>query len=285
MRNLTVRRRKVFTGCLNKTKLYIEDPLNQEITIDKTPCRKLGVLKNGDVQTFRIDDEARKIYVIADKITKGYCNEFYQLPAGSEDLVLTGQVQMEVGTGMFRFDDNNSEGIQSKRKKGAVIGVIVLIVACVLGFFGGKYITGQLLKSKAAEPKTFTSHGMTITLTKDFTEDSAVGYTSFFRSKDVAVLTVREPFALLDGLEDYTVEEYGALALEGNGMSASLLKTFNGIPGFEYDAEHDGDTYHYRIFLFKADDAFWMVEFTSFKDQFSRYESQIGKWAGSVTFG
>lgn len=286
MRNLTIRRRKVFAGCLAKAKIYMEDPLAHEITIDKVPCRKLGELKNGEEQTFRIGDEAARIYVIADKLSKEYSNEYYQLPAGEEDVVLTGQNQYTLAGSPFRFDDNNSAGIDAKRKKGTTIGVIVLIVACLLGFFGGKYLTGGLLKSRAAAPKEFTSHGMTITLTKDFREDSAVGFTSCYASKDVAVLSLREPFTLMDGLEDFTLEEYGELALENNDMSASLLKSFNGIPGFEYDSTDpdSGDTYHYRIFLYKADDAFWMVQFFTYKDNFSRYESQINQWAASVTF-
>lgn len=287
MRDLTIKRRKVSVGSLAKAKIYIEDSLAPELTIDKTPCRKLGELKNGEEQTFRIGDQAARIYVISDKLSKEYCNEYYQLPEGQEDVVLTGQNQFSFGMNAFRFDDNNSAGIEAKRKKGTAIGIIVFVAAIVIGLVAGRLVSSGLLKSRAAAPKEFTSHGMTITLTKDFKEDSAMGFTTCFSSKDVFIAAQRDTFTLLDGLEDYSLQDYGKLVLENNDMSGSLLKSFNGIPGFEYDYTDpdDGNTYHYRIFLYKADDAFWMVQFFTYKDDFSKLESQINQWAKSVTFG
>ena len=287
MRNLTIKRRKVTVGSLAKARIYIEDPLSQEITINKVPCRKLGELKNGEEQTFPIGNEAVRIFAISDKLSKEYSNEHYQIPEGEDDLVLAGQFQMSPGGTAFQFDDNNSIGVAAKRKKGAAIGLIVLILACLLGFFGGKYITGGFIKSHDAAAKDFTSHGMNITLTKSFAEDSMMGQTACFSSKDVLVVALREPFTLVDGLENATVEEYGELSLDANGMSASQLKSFDGIPGYEYDStdEESGDTFHTRAYLYKADDAFWMVQFITFKDNFAKYEPQIGQWAKSVTFG
>ena len=287
MRNLTIKRRKVSVGSLTKAKIYIEDSLAPELTIDKVPCRKLGELKNGEEQTFQIGSEAARIYVIADKLSKEYCNEYYQLPEGQEDVVLTGQNQYSFGTNAFRFDENNSAGIESRRKKGTTIGVIVFVAAIVIGLVVGRLVSGGLFGSKAAPAKEFTSHGMTITLTNDFKEDSAMGFTSCFTSKDAIALALKEPFTLAEGLENATLEEYGEMALDANGMSASQLKTFDGIPGFEYDStdEDSGDTYHYRAYLYKTGDAFWMVQFATYKDTFTKYESQINQWAKSVTFG
>ena len=85
MRNLTIKREKTFVACLGKFKVYIEDANSNELTIRNTPCRKLGELKNGQESTFVIDDSEAKIYVIADKMSKEYCNEMYKIPAGTED--------------------------------------------------------------------------------------------------------------------------------------------------------------------------------------------------------
>ena len=86
MRNLTIKRTKSFVGCLGKMKVYIEDPLSNEMTINNTPCRKLSVLKNGEEKTFLIDENEAKVFVIADKLSKGFCNEYYNVPAGEEDV-------------------------------------------------------------------------------------------------------------------------------------------------------------------------------------------------------
>ena len=76
MRTLTITRNKTFVGCAGKLKVYIEDYQAPEMTILDTPCRQIGILKNGETQSFEITEEAVKVFVIADKISKGYCNEF-----------------------------------------------------------------------------------------------------------------------------------------------------------------------------------------------------------------
>lgn len=132
---------------------------------------------------------------------------------------------------------------------------------------------------------TFTTNGMTIKLTEDFQKETIAGFTACFISDDVVIVSLREPFTLMEGMEDLTVEEYGQLVIENNGVS-SELEDFGGIPGFEYDYTDgdSGETLHYRAFLYKAGDAFWMVQFSTYKDNFARFESQINQWAQTVTF-
>ena len=86
MRKLTIKRNKSFVGCLGTMKIYIESAVGAECFINDVPCRKLGTLKNGEEKTFEIDNAAAKVFVIADQLSKKYCNEFYKLP-----LRLTGK--------------------------------------------------------------------------------------------------------------------------------------------------------------------------------------------------
>ena len=44
MRTLTIERKKSFVGCIAALKVYIEDPLAGELTINGVRCRKLGTL-------------------------------------------------------------------------------------------------------------------------------------------------------------------------------------------------------------------------------------------------
>ena len=48
MRKLTIKRAKSFVASLTKVKVYIEDQLSNELTINNVPCRKLGNIKNGE---------------------------------------------------------------------------------------------------------------------------------------------------------------------------------------------------------------------------------------------
>ena len=285
MRNLTIRRRKVYSGCLAKAKIYIEDPENSELTIGGTPCRKLGQLKIGGELSVPIGNETTKIYVIADKLSKEYSNEYYQLPEGEEDVVLTGQFQMTPGGSMYRFDENESAGIQKSRKKNSTVGVIILILALALGIAAGRIISGGVTKNRNQTAKEFSSQGMTVTLTKEFKEDSVMGFDASYRSKDVYVLALRERFEEAEGAEKLSLEEYGKIILEVNELPDVQIDSFGGIPGFEYDYDDDdGQTYHDRTYLYKTDDSFWMIQFITFKESFAKYESAFGKWAASVRF-
>ena len=138
MRKLTIKRTKSFVACLMSMKVYIEDHSSSELVINDIPCRKLGDIKNGEEKTFEIGEEAARIFVIADKLSKDYCNDVYELPAGAEDISLTGKNQMNPANGnAFRFDNNNSEAAQANRKRGTNKGTIIMIVAIVVGAIVG----------------------------------------------------------------------------------------------------------------------------------------------------
>ena len=145
MRNLTIKRTKTFVACLAKMKVYIEDHSSSEITINDVPCRKLGELKNGEEKTFEIGDEAARVFVIADSLSKNYCNDFYELPDGHEDIVLSGKNCFNLASGnAFRFDNNDSQAALANRKRGTGQGVVVMIVAIVVGAILGFVISMSL---------------------------------------------------------------------------------------------------------------------------------------------
>ena len=134
MRNLTITRKKSFVGCLGKMKVYIEDPEAGELEINGVGCRKLGILKNGETATFPISDQAAKVFVIADKVSRGFCNDYYPLSTGTEDVVLTGKNKFHPGAGNpFRFDGVTDPEVLENRKKGNGKGIVILIVSALVG--------------------------------------------------------------------------------------------------------------------------------------------------------
>ena len=134
MRKLTIKREKSFVACMGRMKIFIEDRVAGDTTINGIPCKKIGNLGNGEEKTFEIDDQAAKIFVIADSLSKGYCSELYELPEGQEDIVLTGKNRFNPITGnAFRFDNNESEAAKENRKRGTGRGVGVFIASIVIG--------------------------------------------------------------------------------------------------------------------------------------------------------
>ena len=296
MRNLTIKRMKSFVACLCKMKVYIEDSESNEIIINNTPCRKLGELKNGEEKTFYITGKSSKIFVIADAFSKSFCNEYYQLPSGNEDITLSGKNKFDLATGnAFRFDNNDSPEIVASRKKskkrGSVILALALAVGIALGAFISTFLILKNLENKT--PKIFSCNELSITLTAAF-EDSYysdddpdyIGYDFICETEDILVTGAREPFSFFEEINVVTLEEYGDFILSINELRDLELKEDGDYIYFEYDRsfEESGRDVHYYVCLYKADEAFWLVQFMTSTKDFAKYSSNIVEWANTVTF-
>ena len=214
MRNLTITRRKRFVASLGTMMVYIEDPASEELHINGIPCRKLGNLRNGETVTFPIGTEARKVFVIGDKLSRNLSNEFFPIPAGETDVSLSGENKLNPGAGNpFCFDGISDETVMANRKKRSARGILILVVAFFIGVLGGKHLMSFLLNGvlNNSDPKEFTSHGMSIVLTEAFEQRSYDGYTVCYESNDAVVFALQEAFTLMPGLENYSLEEYGDL--------------------------------------------------------------------------
>lgn len=285
MRNLTIKRTKSFVACLVKLKIYIEDPVSSDIVINNIPCRKLGELKNGEEKAFEISERAAKVFVIADKLSKDYCNEYYQLPEGEWDIALTGRNKFNpAGGNAFRFDNNDSAEVKANRKKGTSIGLIVLIAAVVVGLVVGNLI-GKGVTIKTVEPKDFSYDKMSITLTEEFEKTDMEGFTVAYGSKDVAVFAIKESFSLQEDAESLTLKEYANIVIEKNNRDATV-KEKDGLTCFEFDYlnPETKEAYRYFAYVYKSEDAFWLVQFAVLKENSDTYEEKIGEWAKSVEF-
>lgn len=285
MRNLTITRTKSFTASLVKQKVYIEDPDASELLINGVPCRKLGDIKNGETVTYPISEQAAKVFVITDKASRNYSNDYYPLPAGTGDISISGKNTYHPGAGNpFRFDGVTDPEVLANRKKGSRKGIAILVVALIVGFLVG--LARPLLENAGQnDPKEFSVEGMAITLTEAFEEESYQGFTQCYESSSVAVFTLKEAFTLMAGLEDYTLEDYASLVVQSNNMDDSVLKTENGILYFDYTAQGgDGDEYYYLATLHKGPDAFWLIQFATPASNDEKLRDQFISWAASVEF-
>lgn len=292
MRTVTIKREKSFVGCLIKMKVYIEDPESNGITIGGVPCRMLGTLKNGETEAFQVGEESRKIYVIADTVTKDYCNDFYQLPEGDDYVSLSGKNRFNPAAGnAFRFNDNNSVGADENRSRGMKIGLIVLIVAAIIGaVIGASFVIAPIIAggffaaadNAPTEEKTFTAGDMSITLTNKFVKRRQSGYEAVFESSDVSVFVLREAF---EGQSNYSTKTYAELLIEANDVIAKP-KNDGERTYFEYTYNNpdDGETYYYICYVYKTNKGFWSVQFAMNEEDQALYGGWVGSWARSVSF-
>ncbi len=138
------------------------------------------------------------------------------------------------------------------------------------------------------EPKetVFSANGINLTLTEDFEQFDVPGYTVAYQSKEMVVIALQEPFSLAPGAENLSLDEYAALIMQSNGLGEDDLSEKNGIPFFEYDyydAATDQD-FHYFSYLFKTDDAFWVVQYATLVEDAATWAAQADAWAQTVTF-
>ncbi len=290
MRRLTIKRTKSFVASLIKVQVFIEDPLSNEIAINDVPCRKLGTLKNGEEATFDISENSARVFVICDKLSKNYCNDFYQLEAGTEDIFLSGKSKYNPASGnAFRFDNNDNPEALANRKKGTRKGLIVLILAVVVGAVCG-FLSGYNSDSPTSStptPKSFSCEGMSILLTDEFFEsDMESSYTAVYDSENVAVFALKEDFSLIEGAEDYSIEKYGEAVLTNNTLTDTQLNEKDGLTYFTYEAANPETDieYSYYSFVFKGTDAFWLIQFATLSEKEEAYSSQIFEWAKTISF-
>ncbi len=277
MRNLTITRRKSFVGCAMKDKVYIRDVLAQEITINGVPCRKIGEIKNGETKTFQIDDGEQQVFLIADKVSKDYCNAAVTIPEGQEDVSLSGVHRFVFGSNPFRFDGvQQSEEELAKQKRNGRKGMVIMIAAIILGTVVGFLLTSGLFKDS---PKTFTKGEFQITLTDAFEPAEQAGYFTFYSSKNALVFTLREAKTFFD---DITLKEYGELVLKANGKTGMQMKQGDGFLWFDYTATPEDEEIYYIAVCCESEDAFWIVNFATPVSNRDEYMETFLDWARSI---
>jgi len=292
MRRLWIERRKAAAASLMAMKVYIEDPENGDTDINGVLCRKLGLLKNGKKARFTIGEEARKVYVVADKVSRNLYNEFVQLPEGQEDVFLSGRNYLKPFSGNpFRFDGAEEEAVLENRKRVSRLGTVILVIAVLLGIVGGGaagvMISRKLIQAEAPQvtAKAFSVEDMQITLTDAFVPMTAEGFTAGFCSEEVVVYVLRERFDAFEGFEELSLAGYGTMVLESNGLADTITLQEDGDSvSFEYlyTQEETGAAFYYYCVAKKGTDAFWLIQFAAPAREQPLYEGVFPQWAKTV---
>ena len=290
MRKLTITRNKTFVGCAAKLNVYIEDPWAPELTIAGVGCHKLGTLKNGETATFSVGDGALRVFVIADKLSRNMCNDFYALPAGEEDVTISGQCRFNPATGnAFRFDGVAGVEVEENRKKGLRRGIMILAIAFLVGAvigFGYNCVKGMLGANADYEPgaeKKFLYSEMSIVLDDTFTkqEKGADGYQFdvHWQNDSAVVGVLRETTAMHSSISR---ERYAKAVLEANSLE-DLELVNDKERGLLYVKYRDGLATSY-LFFFRSGTAFWTVQVIVPAVRTAKLEPYVFEWAASIKF-
>ncbi len=294
MRRLWITRRKSAAACLAKMKVYIEDPEGDTL-INGFPCRKLGDLKNGQKGSFAIGSEAARVFVVADSLSRNLYNEFADLPAGEEDVVLSGKNVLEPFSGNpFRFDGVASEAVRENReqteKRGRKLLVGTILTAILLGTVLNVFILSRLMSDQSGRmgPRIFAAEELQITLTEKFEEIEVPGYTACFSAGETAVFVLREDMEQMKPYGNLSLDAYGVMILANNGFDQSVrLNKEDGLITFDAmrQASDSDEEYYYYCGLFRSERAYWMIQITTLADDPQELEPLFLQWLKSVCFG
>ena len=281
MRKVFLTRDKSFVGCLGKLNVYVEDQVNSETVIADIPCRKVCRIANGETVSFDIGEEETRVIVIADQLSKNYCNDYYRISAGTTDVEIGGKCTYNPGAGNpFRFHGVTDEDIIANRKRTGKKGLLVMLVAVIVGVAIGVLSN---LDTMIAKEKTFEADKFSITLTTQFEEEIEDDVYGFY-SRDCSACAYVYDFDGYAGIADMSELEFLNL-LKSNGIfSASAeLKNVDGMLVVEEQAESEaGDIRTYFSVFMKNEDAFFLFEFGSENEKYEEYRPQFIGWAKTI---
>lgn len=155
---------------------------------------------------------------------------------------------------------------------------VLLILACFTLVFAG-------CKEKE---KTYSGHGMSITMTKGFYEQQNINFTYYLVDDDSFMVANKESFDSfgLNSLDSSTtLVEYTDIVIDGNNLFATYNTRENeDYLYFTYEREVEGDEFFYLATTHKTSDAFWLIQFCCFEDEKDEFEDKFLKWADTITF-
>lgn len=297
MRRLWITRRKALAACAMKMKVYIEDPEAGDLDIAGVMCRRLGELKNGERKMFSVDYGAARVFAIADKASRNSFYEFCHIPEGRDDVFLSGRNYFQPYSGNpFRFDGKAPEDVRQNRRRLKGTGRWILAVTLVIGAAAGIVLgltvgrdfgkmVGNAVMEANAQPLVFRTEGMKITLDDRYEPLEIEEYTACYGTGNSAVFVSREPYSLNEDFEQMSLDTYGTLLLENNGLSAiTKLQQEDGLTCFEYDFQNPQNqrVLNYYSVLYKGPDAFWMIQFVSNQEESADFRKTFQKFAASV---
>ena len=163
------------------------------------------------------------------------------------------------------------------------------IIAAMLVIVSLMSFAGCSRRSYGYGEKTFSEHGMSITLTSAFSNyeaDGSHGYAMTYSSKDTFVMIQKEFFSLIESGASITDREYPDLWIEANESQRKFdaVESFSGFVATSYSSTVNDTSYTYFVAAYKGRDAFWTVQFACDKALYEELRPYFVRWASSVKF-
>ena len=184
---------------------------------------------------------------------------------------------------------NKIKGIAGMEKR-KIIAIISFIAGSLVLFFSIFFTVAHFTFAYYEKGIVFHKSGLSITLTHDFKEKDVLDYTAYYSSQKILVLTSKAEF------DDFNIEEWNPaehslyeyaekIAEDYKNLypSTSEIYTEHNLIYFTFDFEKNGNNYTYLLAVFKSNDAYWQVSLGCKSVNFARLQSDMIRFAQSVS--
>ena len=143
-----------------------------------------------------------------------------------------------------------------------------------------------ILMLGCSSEKTYSSNGISITMTKGLFKKKHETATIYYENDEIFVIGLKESFEDLleiDINESSTIKEYVEEVFINSGNRYDLQK-INDLYYFTYEYEINEHKYYYISTIHKSNDAFWICNFACSSTNKDKYHDLFLKWGQSITF-
>ena len=173
--------------------------------------------------------------------------------------------------------DRKAEG-KVALKKGLLVMLIALVIGALLGFGA----TSIVLNAKGNKEKTFTASEFQITLTEGFSEKLMENVTMAYSSRNMGVSFRKSAFTSSN--KEFSAEQYAVSIMLASGI-VSEVKADGDLTYFATNGTSAGGRRMTSfVYIFKTEKCFWVAEFNVRQNQAGRYEKTIKNYAESIVF-
>ena len=167
-------------------------------------------------------------------------------------------------------------------KAGLKKGIIVMLIALVVGALIGFSATSIVLAVKNNKEKTFTASEFQITLNESFSEKLMENVTMAYGSHNMSISFRKASFTSSN--KSFTAEQYARSVMLASGI-VSEVKVDGDLTYFAANGTSaSGQRMTSFIYACKTDECFWIVEFGVRQNQVGRFEKTARKYAESIVF-
>lgn len=139
---------------------------------------------------------------------------------------------------------------------------------------------------RKGKEKKFSVDDFSITLTSVFKEAPLEGFVAAYDGNDVAISVSKDLFSEFDYGELVTLDDYAKMLVDTNFhiFRNAEIKKADGLVYVEYTSKRDIGEVAFFVAMYRGNDAFWLVQYDCYADEYENYRSYFIEWSKTVTF-